>query len=75
MQKVLCLKSDASPTIDGYIIEGDMYFIRAAQENGNVEAYSIESNDRIEWYQGMYPKSNFIDLAEYRDRQIDEILS
>lgn len=74
MQKVLCLKSDSSSIIEGCIIEGEFYFIRAAHVNGSVEVYSIESNNKIEWYQGTYPISNFIDLAEYRDKQIDEIL-
>ena len=73
MQKVLCLKSDVSSIIDGYIVEGMFYLIRLASTSGKVEAYSMTKNGNIEWYMGVYSVDHFIDLADYRDKQIDEI--
>lgn len=84
MRKMLCLK-DCGSVIQNEIdaVFGNrFYYINNHDEvlthNGEFiyEVYSQNIYAFDNWeYEGIFFASNFIDLAEYRDKQIDEILN
>lgn len=71
---ILCIESDGLSLQERPIIEGMMYYTSINSLHYDwleiIHVSDIDGN-----YHGLYKKELFITLAEWRDKQIDEILN
>ena len=76
MKKMLCLEDAISVIVkDDIIFKNTFYYIREHDEeltHNNVCVYEVF--DAAAYYIGIFPITIFIDLAKYRENQINEIL-
>jgi len=76
MKRMLCLKDAVSVIIEKDVVYKDRFYYVSDREkltHNDVCVYETFDENSL-YYIGIFCADNFISLAEYRDKQIDEIL-
>ena len=76
MKRMLCLEDAISVIIEKDVVYKDRFYYVSGLEkltHNDVCVYEVYDESSL-YYIGIFRADNFISLAEYRNKQIDEVL-